>query len=127
MKDVVKTKRLERFAEAYQRELSDILRFHVRDPRLSGITITHVVFTPDLRLAKVYFDIAGGKARVREVIQGLIKSKGFLKRTLAERVEVKFAPDLKFYHDESSEVKEEIDDLFERIKNDETGEENKSV
>jgi len=109
------SKRIDRMCDAYQKELSEILHFRVRDPRLEGVYITNVVFTPDLRLAKIYFEILGGRTREHEVIQGFEKSKGYLKRELSSRVKIKYAPDLKFYYDESKEVKEKIDELFHQI------------
>lgn len=108
-------KRSERLSEAYLKELSDILHRQVRDPLLTGVTVTKVVFTPDLRLAKVYFNVSGKRVREREVIEGFERSKGFLKRELANRVQMKYSPDIKFYYDDSFEVKKQIDQLFQEI------------
>lgn len=108
-------KRSARLSEAYLKEVANIVHSEIRDPRLSGVYVTQVVFTPDLRLAKVYFNVSGGRLREEEVIQGFERSKGFLKRELNRRINIKYAPDLKFYYDESSEVKAEIDRLFDQI------------
>jgi len=108
-------KRSDRLSEAYLKELSEILRGQVRDPSLSGVYVTHVVFTPDLRLAKVYFNVSGGRVREDEVIQGFERSKGFIKRELSRRVNIKYTPDIKFYYDDSQEVKKRIEQLFEEI------------
>lgn len=109
-------RRIHRLAEAYQKELTDILHFRVRDPRLSGVFVTNVVFTPDLGLAKVYFDASDGRVREKEIIDGFESSKGYLKRELSSRVNIKYIPDLKFYYDEHAEMKQKIDQLFEKIK-----------
>lgn len=108
-------RRKERLAEAYLKEISNILHFQTRDPCLEGAYITRVVFTEDLGLAKIYFDIAGGRSRENEVVQGFEHSKGFLRKELANRVKIKFVPDLKFYYDESSEIQARIDELFAQI------------
>jgi ribosome-binding factor A len=108
-------KRLNRVSEAYQHELAQMLHLEVRDPRLAGVWITRVKFTPDLRLAKVYFNVDGGRVREEEVLYGFERSKGFLRHELAQRVQLKFAPELKFYYDESAEVGERLDELFRQI------------
>lgn len=111
----MESKRLQRVAEAYQHELSQILLLDVRNPNLVGVWITNVVFTPDLRLAKIYFNISGGRVREEEVLEGFARSKSFFRRELAQRVQLKYAPDLKFYFDESLEVRERLDELFKEI------------
>lgn len=108
-------KRIERLSEAYLKELSEILHHQVRDPCLSGVYITQVVFSPDLRLAKIYFNVSGGRVREQEVIKGFERSKGYLRRELANRVTIKYSPDIKFYFDDSFEVKNKIDQLFKEI------------
>ncbi len=52
-------KRMDRVAEAYQHALSEILCYKIRDPRLVAVSVTNVVFTPDLSLAKIYFVFFG--------------------------------------------------------------------
>lgn len=111
----MESKRLKRVAEAYQQNLMEILQFEVREPRLSGVWITHVIFTPDLRLAKIYFNTHEGKLREDEVIKGFERSKSFLKRELAQRVQLKYAPDLRFYYDESEDVQHRLDEIFKKI------------
>lgn len=103
---------MQRLCEAYMKELSQIILYNMRDPRLSGVYLTQVGFTPDLRLAKIYFNAAGGRVREAEILEGFESSKGFLRRELSDRVEMKFSPDLKFFYDESAEEKERIDRLF---------------
>jgi ribosome-binding factor A len=105
-----------RIEEAYQKEILNIITYNVRDPRLRGISITQVVFTPDLRLAKVYYDVPEGKERIVEINKGLKKSKGFIKRALAQKVKIKYTPDIIFYFDETAQVKDRIDQLFDEIK-----------
>lgn len=110
-------KRTDRVAEAYQHGLSELLCYKIRDPRLAGVSVTNVVFTPDLSLAKIYFRVPEGKARESQVIEGFEKSKGFLKRELAQKINIRYVPDLKFYYDEHVEMRSRIDELFQEIKN----------
>lgn len=111
----MENKRLNRAAEAYQHELASILLFDTRDQRLQDVGITRVVFAPDMKLAKIYFRVAGGKVREREVQEGFKKAEGYLKRELATRVNLKFAPDLRFYYDDAQEAYDHIDRLLHQI------------
>jgi ribosome-binding factor A len=115
-------KRLQRVAEAYKHELSEILLMEIRNPNLTGVWITNVVFTPDLRLAKIYFNVSGGRVREEEVLSGFERSKGYLRKELSQRVRMKFTPDLKFYFDESQEINQRIDELFKKIEGQKHGE-----
>jgi ribosome-binding factor A len=121
--EIMTAKRISKVEEAYLKELAQVLHFNVRDPRLTGVQITNVIFTPDLRLAKVYFNVDGGELRQEEVIKGFEKSKGYLKKEVSTRVRVKYVPDMKFYYDESNQVKEHIDKLFDQINEGEHDEE----
>lgn len=111
-------KRLNRAGEAYQHEISNLLLLDTRDPRLADVTISGVKFTPDMKLAKVYFRAAGGKVRESEVIEGFQKAMGFFRRELSSRVKLKFAPELRFYYDDTQEESERIDKLFRKIEED---------
>ena len=115
-------KRMDRVSEAYQHGLAEILCYKIRDPRLAGVSVTQVVFTPDLSLAKIYFRVPEGKMRESQVIEGFEKSKGFLKRELAEKINIRYVPDLKFYYDEQVEVRNHIDELFQEIENEKSKE-----
>ncbi|MBU0504465.1 MAG: 30S ribosome-binding factor RbfA [bacterium] len=105
-----------RIEEAYQKEILNIITYSVRDPRLRGVSITQVVFTPDLRLAKIYYDVPEGRDRIIEINKGFAKSKGFIKKALSQKVKIKYMPDIKFYFDETAQVKDNIDQLFDEIK-----------
>ncbi|EKD51836.1 MAG: hypothetical protein ACD_62C00170G0010 [uncultured bacterium] len=112
----MKDKRQNRISQAYQKELTSILLYEVRDPRLDGLCVTDVVITPDLRLAKVYYDIPGGRERVVAVEKGFQKAKGYIKKELARRVNIKYMPDLVFYFDETAALQERVDQLFAEVK-----------
>ncbi|MBF0106790.1 MAG: 30S ribosome-binding factor RbfA [Deltaproteobacteria bacterium] len=115
-----------KLAAAYQRELSDLLCYRIKDPRLSGVYITHVVLTHDLGLARVYYNVPEGRVREQEVKDGFEKSKSFIRREISHRVKIKYTPDLVFYYDDREEITEGIDQLFEKIarQKDEPGKKN---
>lgn len=106
--------RPKRVAEAIRNELSVLLLQKIRDPRLHDVTITGVEMTPDLKLAKVYFDLPAGSDE-RPVIKGLQKAKGFFRSQLARLMNMRYTPDLVFYHDRLNEETERLEDLFRQI------------
>ena len=95
--------RSRRIAEQVQRELADIIRLELKDPRVGLITITDVEVTPDHKLAKVFFTLLGDEARIAEATRGLSNAAGFLRSELARRFEMRSVPSLMFVHDASVE------------------------
>ena len=110
--------RTQRVEHAYTRELTQILRFGVRDPRLADIYITRVVFTPDLKIAKAYYNGTNAKLREAEIEQGLESSTPFFRREMAIKVPLKFTPEIKFFYDDSYEEQIKMQELFHQIEKD---------
>jgi ribosome-binding factor A len=95
--------RSRRIAEQVQRELSDIVRLELKDPRVGMITITDVEVTQDQSHAKVFFTVLGDESRVADAVAGLRHAAGFLRSELAHRMKLRAVPQLQFKHDESVE------------------------
>jgi len=95
--------RSRRIAEQVQRELSDIVRLELKDPRVGMITITDVEVTDDQSHAKVFFTVLGDEARIAGATAGLKHAAGFLRSELARRMKLRSVPQLQFKHDESVE------------------------
>ncbi len=110
------TRRQQRVAERIHRELSSLLMFEAHDPRLAGITITGVDITPDLLLARVYFVAAGDDDEGAGALAALSRAKGYLRTQVAERVQLRFAPDLLFRVDTSAEHGRRVDELLDALK-----------
>ncbi len=113
----MKVGRDKRIAEEIRREVSQIMHFEISDPRLMGVTVTGVMLTPDLSLARIYYALPGTEGRKELVQKSLKKSEGFVRRALAERVEMKFVPRIEFFYDESLEIESKINDLFKNSEN----------
>lgn len=95
--------RTRRVAEQMQRELAELIRAEVKDPRVGLVTLTAVEVSPDYAHAKVYFTtLAEGEQR-REVEAGLRHAGGFLRRELAHRLRIRSMPELHFVFDASVE------------------------
>jgi ribosome-binding factor A len=95
--------RSRRIAEQVQRELSDIIRVELKDPRVGMITITDVEMTPDNAHAKVFFTVLGQQPRIDEAAAGLQHAAGYLRSQLAQRIKIRVVPQLHFEYDASVE------------------------
>ncbi len=87
----------------------------VRDPRLSGVTITEVEVTPDLLIAHVYFTVLGDAEEQKEALAALERAGGFLRTQLAGQVRLRFVPELIFELDRSAEYGRRIDELLAEV------------
>ena len=95
--------RSRRIAEQVQRELSDIIRLELKDPRVGMITLTDVEMTPDNAHARVYFTLLGDASRIEEAQAGLQHAAGYLRTELAHRLKIRIVPQLHFEYDASVE------------------------
>lgn len=106
--------RTERLATALQRELAQILREEVKDPRLNLITLQEVRVSRDLAHAKVYFTcfpLDEGGVEQERLLNGRLA--GFLRRGLAHRARLRTVPQLRFIHDESILRGERLSNLID--------------
>ena len=95
--------RSRRIAEQLQRELSDIIRLELKDPRVGMITITDVEVSPDHAYARVFFTSLGKPSEIDDATEGLRHAAGFLRSQLARRMKLRIVPQLQFKYDESVE------------------------
>ncbi len=97
------TARLARIADQIQRELSELIREGLRDPRVKLVTITGVELTRDQSHAKVFFTTLGTTEEAQACGEGLERAAGFLRGGLAHRLSTRTVPELHFAYDESIE------------------------
>jgi ribosome-binding factor A len=108
--------RADRVGGLIQKVLSNILKKDIKDPRLKMATITGVKVSRDLKQARIYFTASGGIQKKSNAIKGFSSAHGFIKRTLAHELDLKYMPDIKFFYDESLEYGAHIDELIESTK-----------
>jgi ribosome-binding factor A len=92
-----------KIADAIQRELSELIRLELRDPRVIMVTLTDVEVARDNSHAKVFFTSMGDDAQVASCQQGLQSASGFLRSQLAHRLTIRTVPQLHFEIDTSVE------------------------
>ncbi|MCE2989767.1 MAG: 30S ribosome-binding factor RbfA [Nitrosomonadaceae bacterium] len=93
-----------KIADQIQRELSELIRLEMRDPRVSMVTLTDVELARDYSHAKVFFTHLGNAAQVASCKNGLNSAAGFLRMQLARRLTIRVVPALHFEVDESIET-----------------------
>jgi ribosome-binding factor A len=104
--------RSQRLGDLIQREVSELIRLEVRDPRVGMITITSVDVSPDMGHAKVFFTVLD-KDKLKETLAGLNRSAGFLRSQLAKRIKMYTTPELRFAYDESVERGDQLSRLID--------------
>ena len=92
-----------RIADQIQRELADLIRLEVRDPRVGMVTLTGVEVSRDQSHAKVFFTALGPEEAAADAREGLQRAAGFLRSGLAHRLSTRSVPELHFEHDVSVE------------------------
>ncbi len=97
------TARLARIADQIQRELAELIRLELRDPRVKLVTVTGVELARDQSHAKVFFTTLGSAEEGRACLDGLVRAAGFLRTGLAHRLTTRKVPELHFAYDESVE------------------------
>jgi ribosome-binding factor A len=100
---VANPQRRRRVADQIQRELSEILRTELKDPRVGMITLTGVEVSSDLAHAKVFFTSLAGAEHREATLQGLARAGGFLRTMLGARLKTHNVPELHFFYDASVE------------------------
>ena len=109
--------RQQKIDEEIKRELCNIIPT-LKDPRVNSvmISVVSVIVTKDLKYAKVSVSILNSK-NIKETLEGLKKSSGYLRSELAKRINMRNTPELVFELDESLEYGARIDTLLNEIKN----------
>jgi len=111
-------KRATRVGDLILREIADVILRRVKDPRVRGATLTGINLSNDMKHARVYYSTIGGEEAIVEVQAGLDSAKGFIKRQIGFRMELKYIPDIVFMHDPSLEKGQRMEKLLQELKAD---------
>ena len=113
--------RAQRVSEELKKILSQILLEELSDPRLGFVTLTHIDLTDDLRYARVYYSVLGSDEQKESTAEALEEQAGYIRRLAVERINMKFAMEIKFEVDKSIDHSFQIDSILKKIhKNKET-------
>ena len=99
-----------------QRELSNIIRNEIKDPRIHPMTtVVAVDVTPDLKFCRVYVSVLGNEEDKKSTIEGLRNAKGHIRKMLAHSVNLRNTPELTFVLDESIEYGVNMSRLIDEV------------
>lgn len=112
MANTIKQKRLEGII---RKNISDIIQFNLKDPDVGFVTITDVTVSNDHSYAHVYVVFLGKKERAQAGLKALNRAKGFIRRELSQRLDIRRTPELIFQMDQAEEQGRHIDDIIRKI------------
>jgi ribosome-binding factor A len=117
--------RASRVAEVIQREVAVIIQSEMKDPRVADVTVTYTKMSRDMSTARVHFIRPGDEDDIRDTLRVLNKATGFIRHELAERVDLRYIPNVRFFYDASIErgrhVTELIDEAMSRQSSEDDG------
>jgi ribosome-binding factor A len=116
--------RVERISTRIKEELSELLIFEIKDPRLTGVYVTDVNVDRELSYANIYVSALEGLERKDEVLTGLISARDFIRKYLSKQISLRSFPQLRFYWDATPEKADQIERLLASIKSEEQDQEN---
>lgn len=105
--------RSSRIAEQVKRELAELIRLELKDPRVGLVTLTGVELTPDYAHAKVFYTSLAPSTERQALEEGLRRASGFLRRELGHRIRIHTLPELHFVFDESVERGDRLSRLID--------------
>lgn len=109
-------KRLNRISEEVKRVVSELIYNGLKDPRVNSMTtVTKVEVTRDLRYAKIYVSVFGNKEEKENTLSGLESAKGFIRKEISSRIDLRYAPEPIFVLDESIEQGLYMSKLIEKV------------
>src|SRR3989338_1361274 len=105
--------RHQKVAQAIKEEVSIIVHDELKDPRIGFITITEVELTQDKRYAKIFYSVLGSDLEYKKTKEALDSALGFIRRLIAQRIRLRFAPEIVFKEDRSSEYSFKIQEVLD--------------
>lgn len=109
------TLKQDRMDQILKKEISRILQFELKNPKLGFVTVTDVECTRDMSQAKVYVSFLGKQERNDAGMKVLQASKGFIRSTLARNIKARKMPDLIFVQDTSLDQGRKIDSILSSL------------
>jgi len=120
------SRRSERVAEAIRRLAGEIIHTQLKDPRINGlVTVTRVEMAPDLKFAKIYYTTMCEDKKKKLLACGLRSAKSYIRKRIAEELELRYAPNIALEIDETIEHSDRINEILHKLNKEATDESNK--
>lgn len=102
-----------------QRELSNIIRGEIKDPRINPLTsVVAVEVAPDLKTCKAYISVLGDEESQKNTLAGLKSAEGFIRSKLAKSINLRNTPEIKFVLDQSIEYGVKMSKMIDEVTKD---------
>jgi ribosome-binding factor A len=108
--------RTEKVAEEIKHQIAGVLSRDLAEPDLGLVTVTRVVISADLKLAKIYLSFLGNRQSVTDCIEKINFRKGNIKMHLGSKLRLKYTPEIYFYHDDTSEYADKIERIIKTFR-----------
>jgi len=108
------SQRQESVSRELQEEIARIVQHDIDDPLIGFVTITDVDISPDLRHATVYYSVLGDDEQKRESGKGIRRAAKYIRGLIAERMDLRYTPTLRFELDETAENAQRIEQLLRK-------------
>ncbi len=96
--------------------LSEVIRSEIKDPRVPAFTsVTDVIVAPDLKTAKVYVSFLCDEDKQADALKGLKSAEGYMRKILAQELNLRITPSLSFYADNSIAYGNHMAELIEKV------------
>lgn len=118
----VSSRRLLKAAEAIREVVATSILTDLRDPRVRDVTVLGVEVSPDMREAKVSVSVMGPEAQQQLSVRGLQNAAGFLQSRIADRIETRYTPKLRFVLDQGTKNVAAVGEILERIRREQSDE-----
>ena len=107
--------RMDRIDEELKKEISYVIDQKLKNPNITGIiSVTKVKTSKDLRTAKVFISLLGSKSK-KNTLEGIKNSSGFIRSEIAQKVNLRYTPELTFIVDDSMEYGDRIENILKEI------------
>ena len=107
-----------------KRELSNIIRGEIKDPRINPLTsVVEVEVAPDLKTAKAYISVLGDEQSQKDTLAGLKSAEGYIRRALAKSINLRNTPEIRFVVDQSIEYGVNMSKLIDDVNRKDNGDE----
>jgi len=112
----VNIKRANRISEEVRRAASEIIYNGIKDPRVDSMTtVTKVEVTRDLSFANIYVSVLGDDKKKQDTLDGLRSAKGFFRKEIGQKVDLRHVPEPIFHLDESTEYALHMNELIQKV------------
>ena len=106
----------ERLADQIRIEVDELIAGELEDPRIGSVTATRADLSPDLRHCRIWISVVGDEKAQQDSLEGLSSATGFVRRELAQRLQMKHAPEVIFVLDRGEANAERVDQILDDMK-----------